>query len=222
MNVLVISPHHDDETIGCGGSICLHSSAGDEVSVVFIFAGWSAIPNVEDKKEATLIIQNEAVEACRELGVSNIIELSFDDRAYYQNEIAISALVKVFRDIRPEILYIPHSTDGDREHRFASEVSREALWLSTSDYFPELGKKIDAVKIVLGYEIWKPIQSSQYLRDISSVIEKKRSALEKYQTQLKVKDWIGASLGLNAYRGISAGNCSYAEVFQVFKINKLP
>jgi len=222
MNVLVISPHHDDETIGCGGSICLHTSVNDLVTVVFVFAGWSAVPDVTDKKEAALIVQGEAIEACSELGVTNIIELSFDDRACYPNETAISSLVKVFRDTRPEILYIPHTADGDREHRFTSEVSREALWLSTSDYFPELGKRIDTVRAVLGYEVWKPLQSAQYVRDISDVVEKKRIALEKYQSQLRVKNWIGASLGLNAYRGVAAGNCSYAEAFQVLKINKLP
>ncbi|MDO8436046.1 MAG: PIG-L deacetylase family protein [bacterium] len=222
MKILVFSPHHDDETIGCGGSICLHTSKGDEVAVAFIFAGWSAVPDVTNKKEAALIIQNEAREACEDLGVSNIIELFFGDRACYPSEDATGSLVKVLRDIGPEIVYIPHPNDGDREHRFVSEISIEALWMSSSDYFPDLGKKIDAVRVVLGYEVWKPLQSYQYFKDISDVISIKKSALEKYKSQLKVKDWVRASLGLNAYRGVIAGNCSYAEVFQVIKIDKLP
>lgn len=222
MKILVVSPHHDDETIGCGGSIYIHASKGDNVSVAFVFAGWSAISNVADKKEAALIIQNEAREACKELGVSSIVELSLEDRGCHLNENAASSLVKVLRNVSPEIVYIPHPNDGDREHRFVNEISREALWISSSDYFPELGKKINAVRVVLGYEVWKPLQNYQYFKDISDVIDIKKSALEKYRSQLKVKDWARASLGLNAYRGAVAGDCSYAEVFQVIKIDKLP
>lgn len=222
MKILVISPHHDDETIGCGGSIYLHSSNGDEVSVAFVFAGWSAVPSITDKKEATLIVQREAREACKDLGVLNIIELSIEDRNYHSGESARGSLVKVLREISPEVVYIPHPNDGDREHKFVSEVSREALWMSSSNYFPEFGNKMDSVRVILGYEVWKPLQNYQYFKDISDVIGIKKSALERYISQLKAKDWVKASLGLNAYRGVVASNCSYAEVFQVIKLDKLP
>ena len=221
MKVLVVSPHHDDETIGCGGSICLHSSAGDEVYVVFIFSGWSAVPDVADRKKAAIIIQNEAREACEQLGVRGIIELSFEDRSHNPQEIVISSLVKAIREVGPELVYIPHFQDGDREHRFVNEVSREALWMSSSNYFPELGERISPVRIILGYEVWNPLQSYQYFRDISGVAKRKRNALKKYKTQLAVKDWAKAALGLNAYRGVTAGNCLYAEVFQVIRIDRL-
>lgn len=222
MKILIVSPHHDDETIGCGGSIYIHASKGDNVSVAFVFAGWSAISDVADKKKAALIIQNEAREACKELGVLNVVELSLEDRDYHLNENATGSLVKVLREIAPEVVYIPHSDDGDQEHRFVSGISREAIWMASSSYFPELGKKTNAVRVVLGYEVWRPLQNYQYFEDISGVVDVKKIALEKYKSQLKVKDWVRASLGLNAYRGVVAGDCSYAEVFQVIKIDKLP
>ncbi len=34
--VLVLAPHPDDETIGCGGSLVLHAAAGDPVRVIFL------------------------------------------------------------------------------------------------------------------------------------------------------------------------------------------
>ena len=33
MNVLVIAPHADDETLGCGGTLARHVDAGDAGSV---------------------------------------------------------------------------------------------------------------------------------------------------------------------------------------------
>jgi len=35
MNILVLAPHPDDETIGCGGILGLHADPGDVISVVF-------------------------------------------------------------------------------------------------------------------------------------------------------------------------------------------
>ena len=39
MNVVVIAPHPDDESIGCGGALCRHADAGDRVTVAFLTSG---------------------------------------------------------------------------------------------------------------------------------------------------------------------------------------
>ena len=33
MNILVLAPHPDDESIGCGGTLCRHAAKGDRVMV---------------------------------------------------------------------------------------------------------------------------------------------------------------------------------------------
>ena len=38
-NILVLSPHPDDESIGCGGTIANHTAAGDQVTVIFLTSG---------------------------------------------------------------------------------------------------------------------------------------------------------------------------------------
>ena len=44
--VLVIAPHPDDETLGCGGSIALHDDRGDNVAVLWLTSGEAGIPEV--------------------------------------------------------------------------------------------------------------------------------------------------------------------------------
>jgi len=39
MKVLIIAPHPDDESIGCGGTLCLHARRGDPMAVVYLTSG---------------------------------------------------------------------------------------------------------------------------------------------------------------------------------------
>ena len=46
MKILVIAPHPDDETLGCGGTLLRHKANGDEISWVIVTdisvdTGWS-------------------------------------------------------------------------------------------------------------------------------------------------------------------------------------
>ena len=98
-------------------------------------------------------------------------------------------------------------------------MAREAIWLASSDYLPTLGKKISSPDIILGYEVWSPFSRYQLAVDITSVVFRKKQAIEAYQTQLQIKNWVDGCIGLNAYRGVITGQGKFAEVFQVRKIN---
>ena len=219
MKVVVIAPHHDDETIGCGGSIFLHSQRGDQVIVIFVYSGWSAIPNIINKERAAGLIQREAAEACAVLGVSQIKDLCISDRTFMADNEALSKLIQSLREIGDyDVLYLPHQHESDREHQIVHELAKEAIWISSSDYFPELGKKSRSPSLILGYEVWSPLPNHQMVMDISSVFQFKKEALNKYSSQLGVKDWISGCTGLNAYRGAISGKGAFAEAFQVIKL----
>ena len=61
--VLIISPHPDDETLGCGGSIFFHKKNGDEVYIIFGTSiskndGWSA-KKVNERKTIIFFLNNK-------------------------------------------------------------------------------------------------------------------------------------------------------------------
>src|SRR5438093_6042513 len=78
MNVLVVVPHPDDESIGCGGTICLHGARGDRVTAVFLSSGelgLKALPP-EDAKRAR---EDEAKRAAAVLGLASTTFLRYPD-----------------------------------------------------------------------------------------------------------------------------------------------
>ena len=68
MKVLVIAPHPDDESIGCGGTVALHVQRGDTVNVVFLTSGELGLKQFPREK-VWKIREAEADAACKVLGV---------------------------------------------------------------------------------------------------------------------------------------------------------
>ncbi|OGY22991.1 MAG: hypothetical protein A2172_03600 [Candidatus Woykebacteria bacterium RBG_13_40_15] len=73
MNILVFSPHPDDDLIGCGGSIAQHVKEGNKVSVVYMTSGESG--SLKYSKDALAKIREK--EARNALGVFGIRDLAF-------------------------------------------------------------------------------------------------------------------------------------------------
>lgn len=217
MNILVVAPHHDDEVIGCGGTIIKHLKNGDKASVVYITAGWSGLPEIKSKQEAIKIREREAGNACKAMGVQKAIFLRKDDRSIYNKKAEITEkLIKVIRDIKPNLIYAPHSKEKDIEHRITYEVIKEAAWLSKSPYLPKLGQPTKSIQKIYLYEVWTPLEDFLEREDITSVIDIKIKALLAHKSQLKYFNLVDAITGLNAYRGsMVVTNKKFAEVFQI-------
>src|SRR5262245_5051670 len=69
--VLVRSPHPDDESIGCGGTLRKHALRGDEVRVVFLTSGEKG-GHGRPPEETARVREGEAVAAAAILGLSGV------------------------------------------------------------------------------------------------------------------------------------------------------
>lgn len=195
---LVVAPHHDDEVIGCGGTIVFLTTNGHPVDVVYMMAGHSGIPNVIDKSEATTIREREAKEAGIILGVGEQFFLRYPDREFEYSSQSVKRLIKLIREHNYETIYCPHKNERDREHRIAYEITREAFWLANSEYLPELGEQA-SIDHVFTYEVWTPLQEVFFKQDISNSWQRKLEALFAYKSQFTQQQAEGI-LGLNRYR----------------------
>jgi LmbE family N-acetylglucosaminyl deacetylase len=202
LNVLVISPHPDDEAIGCGGAIGLHRLRGDRVVVVFLTSGELGLKEIA-VEEARATREAEARLAAAALGVANHYFLRCPDWGCgdHIQEAAASLAPHLARE-RPDLIYFPHPLDDHPDHRAALPIVRAAL-ASTQGIGPELR----------GYEVWTPMQSWDQCENILPVMEQKLRAIRCYQSQVIQYAYDRAALGLAQFRGALAGRCEFAEVY---------
>lgn len=217
MNILIISPHPDDEVIGCGGTIIKHIENGDHVRLLYISSGGNLASEGFTGHERVITRENEAIECCKILGVDDFYFLKEKERYLQYTQRFIEKAVLELRAFKPEIIYFPHSKESDADHRICFHVFNDACWLST---VPDFCKESYEVSIHMPeirlFEVWTPLEQFNLTSDISSQMNKKIKALEEYKSQLKSCRYDLAIKGLNLYRAIMGGRAKkFAEVFQV-------
>lgn len=206
MNVLVIAPHPDDESIGVGGTLALHCGRGDRVTVAFLTSGELGIGDTP-AGEATCIREGEAGHAAAVLGVGRFEFLRGRDWFLGERpEDLVPALVELLREEVPGRLYLPHPDDWHPDHKAAIHIVVAAL-----GEMRMLGEPLDAE--LFGYEVWTPLPEWDHVEDVSEVIDLKLAAIACYESQRAAFDYGRAAAGLAQYRGALAGKCDHAEVF---------
>jgi LmbE family N-acetylglucosaminyl deacetylase len=208
--VLVLAPHMDDETIGCGGTLALHVQNGAKVTVAFMTDGRSGadvstLTGAEriQREQALIDVRKlEARRALSELGIENIAFLDGPD-GHLQPEPALCSHLQALIDrCRPELVYVPHFLEEHGDHRATTAVLLAAT-AHTSWSFQ-----------CMGYEVWTPLFPN-CLVNIDSTVQLKRQALAHYASQLEQTDYLHTCLGLNAHRSVGLLNArgGYAEAF---------
>jgi LmbE family N-acetylglucosaminyl deacetylase len=209
MKILVISPHPDDEAIGCGGTIIKHVAEGDMVEVVFITSGENG-GHGKSPEETIKLREQESIEAANILQVSNISFWKEPDGNFQVNEANINRLIEKIKIMQPAMIYVTHEQEEHPDHRSSAKLVIEAV--------NRLSDKIKPA--ILMYEVWTPIQKIDHIVDISSYVDLKRKAILAHKSQCEVMKFEEAILALNRYRGEM--HCwpggDYAEIFKEMKL----
>lgn len=209
--VLVLAPHMDDETIGCGGTLALHAARHAHVTVVFLTdgrggSGVSALAGEArrlQESEVTAVRKREARLALEALGIADMRCLDAPDGRLSECIGAVAPELRaVLLDVQPDLVYVPFFLEEHADHRAAGSVLVAAA--------AGTGFKFQC----MGYEVWTPLFPN-CLVNIDATMEAKKLALGRYRSQMQHADYLHASIGLNAYRSIAllGGQCAYAEAF---------
>lgn len=200
--ILVISPHPDDDAIGCGGTIIRHAMAGDEVRVVVLTSGEGGGHGLPPEKTRR-VREAEARRAGRILGVEQIEFWRWPDGSVKAGKEQVRILRALLRAWRPQRIYAPHAGETHPDHRAACRLVRRSVGRTSG---------IE----VLFYEVWSPLSRMDEIVDITPYLQKKQRAIRAHRTQCRVLDFEAAFRGLARYRGemFCWPEGDYAEVFE--------
>jgi len=205
--VLIAAPHPDDEVLGCGGSMARHIDAGRQVFVSYLSSGEHGCPDRLPAR-AGPSREREAAQAMEMLGIpaANLRFLRFPDGGINPALLGqVGTVTSVLRELRPQLLYLPHPEDASFDHRAAFSLCWRAAGMAGSRNFFEWGTSPHWVPAVLGYEVWSPIREPAYLEDIDGVLDRKLAALACYQSQARAAKGIGQASHVGAPAAFLSG-----------------
>ncbi len=217
MRTLVIAPHPDDETLGCGGTLLRRKAEGAEL-------GWLIVTGISEKTgwSAERVQQRDAeISKVTELiGFSQVFNLRLPTAQL--DRLPMSELIEqfrvVFKSFQPEEVLLPHRSDVHTDHRlvFDAAAARTKWFRSPS------------VRRVLAYET---ISETEFgldadctfrpncFIDISDFLERKLEVMAVYQSELGIFPFprsIEAIRALATFRGATSGFMA-AEAFQLLR-----
>ena len=178
LDVLVVAPHPDDAELGMAGAIMKFKADGWKVGILDLTSG-EPTPHGSLETRA-----RETAAATQILGIDWRHNLGLPNRSLEATLEARRQLAGVFRQTRPRWLFAPYWVDAHPDHLAAVELVEAArFWskLSKSDlpgtpHHPERVLHYFSVHLRI-------VVAPAFVLDISPFWERKRAAIECFQSQ---------------------------------------
>ncbi|MDR3450385.1 MAG: PIG-L family deacetylase [Alphaproteobacteria bacterium] len=185
--ILVIAPHPDDETLGCGASIAKARELGQKVRVVIVTDGRASgykPPTTPDQVAA--MRRDEALAAIQILGVGaeDVVFLEVPDGNAAQHIAQIEeGLARQIETIQPRLIFSPYGIDEHPDHRAVAEAMEKAC------------RKVPGTRRIFEYPVWFWLhhalamithpERARQLRYVKTraYTRRKRAAMEAYRSQ---------------------------------------
>ena len=187
-DVLILAPHADDESIGCGGTVYLHTKNGGRAEAVFC---------TQDGD----IRKKEAESAAKILGISRTICLDYQVESLAGQDTLAGKLSEIFDDRKPGVVFVPFHIDNHTDHRAVNEALIKVYKKKKYDF------------LIYAYPVWLPLYPNVMV-DISKAWEEKKKAIGSYHSQIATRDYVSMSQSLSRYWGAVKGRkIDLAETF---------
>lgn len=184
--VIIIAPHPDDETLGCGGIITKFSSNNIQTKILLLTDGNGERPKKQLPKERkkefnnALSIYKNTKHQCLDFPDGKL------DKHYKQ---LLNLLSKYILEFKPNFIFVPYVLDYSLDHKICNYVLADML------------KKHNLQEIFIAmYEIWTPILYPNYYINITNEFETKKNAINCYDSQEKYYHLLNKAKALNALR----------------------
>ena len=195
--LLIVAPHPDDETIGCGGLLAKHGKQCDVLLVTDGRMGFFDNSTLTNPDEVAKVRKNEFLSAMDYFSVSTVVCLHLPNgnlKPYTQK-------LKKYHIKKYNKIFIPGCLDLHAEHILVNRILRRMIFFQWCD------------AEIYEYEVWTPMLNPNKMIDISGLIDRKLEAVSFYKSQIECYYYVNLCKGLNMFRGC-AHLLEYAEMYK--------
>ncbi|MCJ7603675.1 MAG: PIG-L family deacetylase [Desulfobulbaceae bacterium] len=217
-NILVVAPHPDDETLGCGGTLLKHKENGDEIYWCIV----TSMKGVPIFSEEQIMAREQQIQKVSDsYGFQQVKRLNFPTMSLDTIPMIdlVGSFSRVINKIEPNILFLPFCEDIHSDHR----VTFNAAFSCTKSFRYPFLKKVLMMEIPSETEFAPAMRSTAFTPncfvDITDFLEEKITIMEHYVTEISSLPFPRSSAAIKALatiRGTIAG-CLYAESFMLLK-----
>ena len=216
--VLVVAPHPDDETLGCGGTLLKHKMQGDKI----IWLIMTDVRQEEGFSENFIRTRDEEIDAVGKLyQFDHIYRLALpatklDILPLGQIVQKVSSIIKAES---PDLIYLPYPGDVHSDHK----IVFDSLAACTKSF------RYPSIKKVLCYETLSETDfginpdhngfTPNFFVNIEEVIEKKIQIMKVFQSEMGIFPFPRSEQAIRALamlRGVVCGSLA-AESFIIVK-----
>ncbi len=217
-DIVVIAPHADDETLGCGGTLLRHKQLGDRIHWVLI----TSMNKDSGYSSQQIKTRNDQIASVKaEYGFSTFNNLGFSPSKLDATPLSevINSLRSVFEQIRPHTVYTPFEGDAHTDHM----VTFKAVNACVKSF------RSSSVSRVLAYETISETDSNlstiggsfrpNVFCDIGNHLDRKMRIMNIYESELEPFPFPRSLVAIKALaelRGVSA-RAKAAEAFVLLK-----
>jgi len=215
---MVIAPHPDDETLGCGGTMLKFKDKGVHLTWVIATKMTSKLGYTHQQiKKRELEIK----EVAKAYGIQKPLCMGYAPAQI--DRVGLDVLVNDFRtlihDLKPDTIFIPNRTDIHSDHRIISQACLSAVKPFRCPW----------VKNILMYEVISETDLNQGLPeavfnpqifvDISSFMERKIEIMKLFSTEMAKSPFPRSEEKIRAMASCRGGSLEmhYAESFMLLR-----
>ncbi len=223
--VMVVVAHPDDLEFSSAGTVAKFAKEGRRVILVQSTSGDKGTARRDiSSEDLAALRENEEREACRRLGVQDVVFLRMGDGELMPDLNFREKIVRQIRTFRPDIVithdpFRPYSLHPD--HRAVGITTVDSVYPTARDplYFPEhLEAGLEPHKVA---ELW--LFGSEYpdtFIDISETFADKINALKAHESQVGQAETLEERLRERAKTVGEPQNVPLAEAFKVIKMRR--
>jgi bacillithiol biosynthesis deacetylase BshB1 len=177
VDLLVVAPHPDDAELLAGGTLAKSADQGHHTGILDLTRG-----ELGSRGSPELRAQ-EAAAASAVLGVRVRVNAGLPDGHLSNTDAMRRIVVEQLRQFRPRVVILPYVIGRHPDHRVASELVRDACFLSGLRNYPASGEPFKPFKLCYALAFREDDVAPTFVVDISATFERKLAAIACYASQ---------------------------------------